>query len=377
MTSLFYLMISVSLLSVLAESVVVKKKELQARYSKLNSTVDKKKGSSFLVFAVTVILSLFSGLRTEHNDTYAYIRGFINNIPSSLPGLSEISFSLGDHPGFFIFQVLIKQYISTDPQVFLFLSAFIVNGLFVFFYYKYSPKFSLTIFLYVTSGLFVFGMAAMKQIFAMSIGLWALHYALKKKWVTFALLLLLASSFHPYIIFFGLAPLLKDKIWSWRELLILLVATIGGLYFDTFIALIAGMHSMVVDDIGYELLMGSGVNIFRVMVYAVAPILSLVFLKKLRSIQDQMLTLSVNFSIIGFAFMLLAFWGDPVYLGRMAIYFNPLSILALTYIIMNCFPKGQRLTIIFLCVVFYGAYFYYQYGIAMPFIYRSILGTYF
>ncbi len=377
MTSLLYLMISVSLLSVLAESVYAKKNELQARYSKLNSNAGKKKGSTFLVFIVTVILSLFSGLRTSHNDTYAYIRGFINNIPASFDYIDQIYFSIWDYTGFFIYQVLIKQYISTDPQVFLLISAFITNILHVFLYFKYSPKFSLTIYIFITSGLFVFGMAAVKQMLAMSIGVWAIHYALKGKWSIFALLLLIASTFHPYIFLYGLTPIFINGLWTFRELSLLLIALFGALYFESFLLFVMDAHALAGEDLSYDLLMGEGVNIYRVLVYTVTPVLALIFRKKLRAIKNPMLNVSVNFSIMSFVFMLISLFGNPSLMTRIAIYFDPFAHLALTHIIMNCFPKDQRLAVIAICVISYSVYFYYQFAIAQPFIYRSILGTFY
>jgi len=375
MTSLFSLLVSASLLSVLAESVYIRKEVPHKNYQSYSSVHSNKKGSVTLVFIIAVILSLFSGLRTGFNDTYAYIQGFINRIPPSFSYISEFNFSLWDNSGFFIYQVLIKQYISTDPQAFLLISAFIANFLFVFFYYKYSPKFSLTIFIYIASGLFVFSMAGMKQMFAMAIGIWAVHYYLNNKWIVFALLLLLAATIHPYILIYASAPLFIKKMWSLREWVIIFFAVLGALYFEALLTLVIDAHEVMGEDLSYELLMGSGVNIYRLLVYAVTPALAFIYRKKLRALQNPILTLSVNFSVITFIFMFISLWGNPALLARMAIYFEPFSYLALTYIVMNCFRKGQRIAISALLILNYSLYFYYQFAIAQPFVYESILGT--
>jgi transmembrane protein EpsG len=378
MESLFYLLFTVTILALLAESMRTSGVRLKNASGLESALPDAGGGNAFLVIIIAVIMSIFAGLRTEHNDTFLYIFNYINLIPANIYEISKISYSIGDHPVFVILQVIIKHYISRDPQVFLLISAFIVNVLFVYFFYKYSARFSLAVFIYITSGLFVFGMAGMKQVLAMSVGIWAVHYALKNKWLAFLLLLFLASFIHPYVIFYGLTPFLKNKIWTVREFAFILVAIFGAFLFDRFIVVVAEVHSAITEEYGLEDYLGkSGVNFLRVVVYAVTPFLSYIFRKKLRTAENTMLTVCINFSIISFAFMFLALFGNPVVFTRMAIYFDPFTIVALTYILINCISRKQRFTVIALCIASYSFYFYYQFAIAQPFVYKSIIGSFF
>jgi hypothetical protein len=73
-------------------------------------------------------------------------------------------------------------------------------------------------FIYLTSGLFFFGMAGMRQMLAMAIGLWAVHYGVNRKWVPFVLLLFIAFTIHPFVLFYGMAPFLQNKIWSSKRI---------------------------------------------------------------------------------------------------------------------------------------------------------------
>ena len=137
--------------------------------------------SLYFTLLVGLILSLLSGIRTKYNDTELYIYNFIHSIPTEFTELlSSIDIDIGTNPGFYLYQFFVKSYISDNPHVFIFLTSLIINILFITFYKKYSTAFGLTIFFYITSGLFMLGMAAVKQLIAMSIGLWAIHFFIKE-----------------------------------------------------------------------------------------------------------------------------------------------------------------------------------------------------
>ncbi len=364
MTLLLGLLFLVSILSLTAEHVYITK----LCKSDYRINVKNNKPNLFIVVQIFILLSLFSGLRTSFNDTKTYIYNFLYNLPSNL---LDLKISLADNPGFLVFQILLKQYISSDPQIFLIITALITNFLFVFFYYNHSIKFSFSIFLYITSGLFIFGMAAIKQIIAMAIGIWAFNYLLNKKWIKFFLLILLASTIHPYVLIFSLIILFRDKVWTSKTMVLIVLTIFGGLFFDKLVTLILAITEIAGEEYSIEFFTGTGVNPFRLLVYSVTPILSLIYHNKINTNKNQIITISVNMSIISFIFMILASFGTANMFARMAIYFEPFTYIALPYI-LNLVNKKYKTLIIILCIFCYGIYFYYQFGILKPFMYNSI-----
>lgn len=369
MTILSSLMVIVSLLSVWAEKIKVRAIKLQDDNNKISGHSAVNYSTVFLVFLVILILSLFSGLRIGRNDTIGYILYYMNTIPNSLSDLSAYNLGLADNPGFFIFQVLIKQYISIDPQALLLISAFIVNVIFVLFYYKYSERFGLSIFLYITSGLFVFTMAALKQTLAMAIGLLAVHYATRNKLLRSFLFLVLAVTIHPYVIVYGLVYFISDGTWRLREWFFMFLAFIVVFYFDNFIRFIVDINKLIGEEYFFETFIGTNVNIFRVLVYFVVPILSFMFRKNINSINEKTLNISINMSLLSFIFMFFALFGNAVMFTRMAIYFSPFIYLALPWILNNCFNKRDRALMTALCIIGYTLFFYYQYAVVISFEY--------
>ena len=185
--------------------------------------------SLFFTVSIVLILSLLSGLRTSYNDTYTYIKSFIYRVTDNFSDLVlHMEQALGDNPGFYLYQYIIIVFISNDPQVFLFLSALITNIFFVFFYKKYSPTFAFSLFLYFTSGLFILGMAAIKQMMATAIIFWAISFFLKNKHITFIFLILIASTIHPFSLFYFIVYLVNSKVWTKMITLFIFLALLTG-----------------------------------------------------------------------------------------------------------------------------------------------------
>lgn len=320
------------------------------------------------------MLSLLSGLRTKYNDTELYIYNFIYNIPGSFSDLiANTELALGANPGFYFYQFVIKSFISDDPQVFVFLSAFITNIFFVIFYKKNSPVFTFSLFLYFISGLFIFGMAAMKQVIAMAIGLWAISFFLKNKHKIFIVLILIASTIHPFVLLYFMIYFLDSKIWTKSVALGILLATLAGLVFSQVVGgLLTAAGSIGVNYEASYILEASGLNPMRLAVFSVVPLLSLIYKKQINDSKNRILIVSVNFSIISFAFMILASFGGANMFGRLANYFEPFIYISLPWIIYHYIKKGYRPLFVSATVVSYCFFYYYQFTIAKDFNYHSV-----
>ena len=118
-------------------------------YSGKYTFTKKPHYEAVLVFFIFIVLSSFSGFRSEYNDTAAYLYNFSNDIPQSFDRIVNIDWSLGQNPGFIIYQVFVKQFISTNQYIFILFTSTIVSYLFVESFYRYSQVFYFTIFCYV------------------------------------------------------------------------------------------------------------------------------------------------------------------------------------------------------------------------------------
>lgn len=327
-----------------------------------------------LVFLVFLILALIAGLRSGHNDTYTYLYNFSNLIPNSFYQLSLQDWSIGANPGFYLYQVFIKQFITTNQYGFILVSSVIVLFLFVKSYYRYSTLFYLSIFLFITSGLFVFSMAAMKQIFSMAIGFWAVKFVFEKSIFKFVLAILLASTIHPYILLYLIVPFFKEDIWSKKIILSLIFCVLIGFMFERFVSIAIEINSSIGND-SYELeyiTKKAGMNILRVAIFAVTPVLSFFYRKKIIRYNNSLLNVSINMSIISLMFMIMGISGGANLFGRMGNYFEPFTYIALPWII-NFISSKKRFMVVFSILLFYTVYFYYQFAVIKQFEYNSWL----
>lgn len=369
-------MILLSLVLVLVLFISVFIKPLNGLIFYDGNILHSKKNSfeSFLVFVVFLALALFAGLRSEYNDTATYLYNFIHYIPESFDKILSIEWSLGQNPGFFLFQVFIKKFISTNENIFILVSSCIVIYLFVYSYYKYSVDFSFTIFLFIASGLYLFSMAAMKQVFAMAIGFWAFRFLIQKKKIKFIIFIVLASTIHPYILFYLIALFLGDDVWSKKISLILLSTLVVGFFFEKFVSFSIQLNSSLGNNYDVEYFENkSGMNIIRVLVYSAVPIMSFLLKSKINNYNNSLLNLCINMSIISFSFMVIGFFGAANMFGRLGNYFEPFTYLSMPFLINHFMTDKVKSPIKFFTIIFYMIYFYYQFAVVKQFEYESWL----
>lgn len=294
-----------------------------------------------IAILLAILLAVFMGTRSSYGDTVRYVGQFfrLSAIPPDI-----FSMNLGDNPGFNIFLYLLSL-ISSDSSWFLFSVSLLIEVSFVLFFYRYSQNFALSIFLFISSPLFLFTATGVKQSLAMAIGIWSVPLIAKRRVAAPLALLCVASLFHPYVAVFALAFVLFGRVLSKRVLLITVVslsvvALIEQLapYMQSFISLFGEKYSTS-EILGGTSDFVKGVNIFRWCFYLIPPILILMNRRQVDISSDSFIKISCNFSIISFLFMTIALVSNPQFLGRMADYFFPFTIVALCFIVREKYEQ--------------------------------------
>lgn len=271
-----------------------------------------------IILVLIVYLSFFAGLRTHYNDTSTYIS--LYKTQKAFPAiLTEISWKLGDNPGFVLANSVMKT-AGFRTQTFLLVYSFIFVSTVVVFLKRYSDNFTLSVFLFVCAHGYLFSFAAIKQCMSIAIGLVAIPYALKHKWIRFTALILLAATFHPYILLFLLIPLLRFKPWSAGTWWMLALTLIAGLTLPNIINAIVNTASLLGDGYNANDFIGEGINIFRVLVACVPAVLSLVYRRYLDD-NDVRYNIFTNCCFLYACIMIIGLFGTANYFGRLAYYF--------------------------------------------------------
>lgn len=299
-----------------------------------------------------IFLILFAGLRTSYNDTYNYIAGFQNST-TIRPFLADTSnLALLENPLFYGFQALVKTF-TNNVNVFFIICAIIVNTLNVQFIKRnVDPEnFAFSMFLYTAIGTLMLTLAAQKQALAMSVLTLALPALFEKKYIKYYLIVFLAGLIHTYAWTFFFLPLLATKPWSFRTF-ILLVITIAVMY--TFQSTISSFLE-VADQIGKDIPLeevfdGNQMNILRVAVYAVVPLIALFFKGRINNDIDRTNSIFIQMSIVSLMFMLMGTMDGANMFGRCANYFQIGMICSLPWMIKKLFTR-ESISIVLTCAV--------------------------
>ena len=228
---------------------------------------------------LVIPLVLLIGLRSDYNDSTAYIGGFRES-PTLLTFWADPdNYALLNNPLFQFYTALIRTLTDNFSVYFLITAAVTVCST-VYFLRRISERdtFTLSVFTYYTLGTCLFALAAMKQALAMAILGYAVLALIDKKYTRFVVITFLAGLFHTYAWAFLVILPLTGKPWRTRTFLVVLATLFVMVTFRGTVS----RYLDYAEDIGKasseELVFsGQGINIFRVVVYAIVPVATFLF----------------------------------------------------------------------------------------------------
>lgn len=327
-----------------------------------------KKKSDFFMIVIILWLSAFSFLRTNYNDTVNYIYDFLNLTDPLDVFLAENNLlDLGGCPLFYFYQTLVHEF-TDDYHIFFIFPALLSNIAVIKLIKRYSlsPAFSVLIFFSV--GTYIMYIAAMKQSIAVSILLFALPYAIDRKYVHYYLLVILAMLFHTHAFVFLAVPFYMGKPWgkvTWILLAAVLLAMLTyDITFGAFMNVALGWGINVVD---WEVFDGHSIHPIRVVLYWIPAIVALCFRHRLFRNSSRAENLFANLSI-GAAFILtIGLVQGANLFARMAAYYEVAVCITMPWMIRKLFTKQSAKIVSTLAIVLYFIYFVYEFAVSKNF----------
>ena len=309
----------------------------------------------FIVLSTAAVL--FAGLRTSYNDTHTYIVIY-DKISVENGLLYDFTWGLSDHPGFYFICRILKKLHFSSQSFLMFFSIFSI-GTQLWFIRKYANNIGLAVYVFLTIGCFCFSMAAIKQCTATAICLIAIDRLIRKRYILFIVLVLLAVTCHPFSIVFIICPLLFTKPWTKYTYILIFVGIIAAFSLQSWLGNALDLVSIMGIEYNEENFVSEGVNIFRVLVVW-APVLLSFFLRRygLLDEDDPVQNLMINLMILCALIMFIALFGNPIYIGRLANYFLIFQCIGLSYL-LQYFHKDSRSIMIIILIILYFAYSYY------------------
>lgn len=337
-----------------------------------------KKDAGFMLCAVALIL--FAGLRISYNDTGTYARNFIYYTPSIENFIKDpAAFNILKNPASEWYKVIMRMF-TTDKTAYFMPPAIFTQYSYLRFFKKYSVEFNFSVYLFFTLGTFCFTLGAMKQSIAMAVLTYAVEAAESRKWIKYALFVFIAMLFHTYAIVFVIVPFLSRKPWSAFTWLL----AIGAVFVFMNIEPILGNVADFTEENGKkiyeeEILGGASSNIFRIMVYAVPPLISFVYRKRLFEDSQPIENIAVHLSMLSFICMLYGITVDANESDRLATYFLCGTIIALPWMLKKIAAGKNGMQLKPIAYIAFFIYFVYKFTIAETFDanYQSILSRYF
>lgn len=344
-------------------------------YEESHRGVDARKRVDIYMVALIVFLILFAGLRTYYNDTLNYIKGFQQSETIRVFLSNSENLNILHNPLFYGFQALIRTF-TDNFTVFFMICATIINVLNVRFIKRntQSSDFALSMFLYVALGTLMLSLAAQKQTLTMAILTLALTQLFEKNYIKYYIIVFLAGLVHSYGWLFLFLPLLDCEIWSMRTYLLLIVTVFIMYTFQNTISSFIEVADQVGKNIATEEVFdGNQMNILRVLVYAVLPLITFIFKGRIQNLKRNQ-KIFIQMSIISLMFMMLGMIDGANMFGRSANYFEIGIICALPAVIRELFTK-QSATFVFIIAIccFTGFYLYDNNGFGNEYRHKSII----
>lgn len=332
-----------------------------ARY-RMQSPGITKSLNPFNILLMLPLIGLL-GLRTSYNDTGAYIHGFQNAVKLSEFFSDPENYDLLSNPLFNLYTSAVRT--ATDNyHIYFMLAAIFVVVLMVTFFYRISEcdTYALTVYTYLTLGTYFFALAAMKQTIAMAVLCHSVLALRDRKYLRFVVLVLIAGLLHTYAWCFLVLLLLTGKPWRLRTFTVVAVTVFVMLTFNKSISALLEYADEIGKGASEEMVFsGEGMNILRVAVYGIVPVISLIFRRILEPQMERKHYIMLHMSIISFMFMLLASINGANMFGRMARYFEVGTIYMFPWIIRRLFDQKSQMVIVPVYIGAFAAFAAYQY----------------
>lgn len=337
--------------------------QITARQVCVGNEVYEKRVNLLMAIMTFSVIIFFAGLRSYVGDTAAYIKMF-NEYPLLSDAYDVIFDETAREPGFRLFSILIKTYISVEPNIWLFIIATISGICIVYTLYKYSSNYGMSIFLFMTSCQFSWMFNGMRQFLVASIMFACTDFILKKKPVPYIAIALIMSTIHlSALILVPIYFLVQGEPWDRKTIIFVICIVLAIVFTEKFTSIL----DTVVESTDYATSMeefkdtDDGANPIRIVVESVPVILAFIYRERIKNKLTPILKLSINMSLVASGlYMISKIARSGIMLGRLPIYFSMYNLILLPWLINNIFEKNEKRLVNFLMIICYLGFFYYQ-----------------
>ncbi|WP_426350927.1 EpsG family protein [Alloiococcus sp. CFN-8] len=316
---------------------------------------------ALIIFLPIVV---WCSLRTNFGDTEAYRKSFLE-LPGAFSSLFSYVPTIEKDKGFTALSIIIKSIIGNSDIFYFFIIAAIQGLCLVIVYRKYSCNYLMSIFLFIASTDYLSWMFnGMRQFLAAALLFTAIGLILSKRYTLAIIVTLLVSTIHgSALLMIPMIFIVQGKAWNKKTLLFILGVILAIVFVDQF----TNILSEAIVDTQYDDLLTNGIwenddgtSMFRVLVYAVPTLLSLVGRRIILKENNHVINLCTNMSILSTGLYIVSMFTSGIYIGRLPIYFSLYNYILLPWEIENIFTKKSADIMYLLTIAAYLLFYYLQ-----------------
>ena len=336
-----------------------KRKTVTSEGITVNTEIDINRDTQTFFFIVGVVIFAYvTGQRFAYGDTYAYMKSFSESTVTVSEVLSN--FKLGEEQLFLLIKAFIKQYISTEPRVFIEIVSFITIVPILYFYFNYTGDLKFAFLLFVLSGCWEHSMNGLRQYLACAIMLMALSLLYKRKWYLYIPIAILAAQIHTSAYIFIVVYFIANKP-AWGKFTKIMLA-IGLFLLVTYPVTGSFMNNLFVENTDYgskynTAEFSNNINMFRLAVMSVPVVVSFINRKNMIG-KYKYYDIVFNMSLLCAMCTLIGLF-SAVY-ARLNLYFEVFNVILLVWNIDDMIKQEKYKWIKFACICCFIAYFIYQ-----------------
>lgn len=285
------------------------------------------------------------GMRTYVADTSAYISMF-NSIPSDFStAWNQIDWE-GKNPGFDIFNIIFKCFISRDFQWWLMTIAIISGVCLMVVIRKYSCNFFYSCFLFMTLLTFTWMINGMRQFICVAILFLCCDWIKDGKLVRFIAVILLMSTFHlTAILMIPVYFVARSKPWSGRIGLFIIGIILICVFAEPFFSGVdSALGKTAYSGATSQFEGDDGVNPLKFLFAAVPPVVAFWKRDLLKQYYEtnRMLPICINMSLVAACLFFVGMFTSGILIGRLPVFAEVYDLILIPYLLNICFPKEDR-----------------------------------
>ena len=300
----------------------------------------------------------------RYGDTGMY-RNTFKNMPTGFGNMVSYVLSRPKGKGFVVFEYLFKTLVSHSDIAFFFFVAIIQIFFLVRIYRKYSANFWLSIFFFVASTDYLSWMHnGIRQFLAVSLIFTCIPLLTKKKYIIMCLVVLVATLIHfTALVFLPFIFIVNGRAWNKRTIIYILAMIVAIIFLDH----VPNFIVSAMEDTAYEgdisiYLADDGTNILRVLFYAVPTLMAWVFRSYIDRVNDPMINMCVNLSVISTGIYVLSYFTSGILVGAVPIYFSLGNYILIPWLFEEVFETRSRAFLEAIFIAVYSLFFFYQCG---------------